>query len=282
MALQMAFWDVQHGDAAFVKTPDGTTIVHDLGMGSLGDDEQRFSPLRHLKRNLIGSLDQLIVTHPHKDHIDDIRNIGTLLPKVFIRPTHITRDAILDDVSTRDRDLFQTYLSMDEHYHGPITKHQTSQATDCGVTIRTFHPKDPSQSNLNNHSLVTVISYAHSSIVLTGDNESPSWNYLLQNPDFRSAIEDADILVAPHHGRRVGYHPELFDYCSPKLTIISDGRYRTTSATSRYTRVSEGWKVHKRSGGTEVRSTVTTRQDGVVIVKFGFNDDVPYIKVQIN
>jgi hypothetical protein len=35
------------------------------------------------------------------------------------------------------------------------------------------------------------------------------------------------------------------------LTIISDGRFVDTSATDRYSKISNGWTVHKRSGGDE-------------------------------
>ena len=50
----------------------------------------------------------------------------------------------------------------------------------------------------------------------------------------------------------------------PLLTIISDGRFVDTSATGRYSAQTEGWNVQKRSGGTEIRKCVTTRNDGAI------------------
>ncbi len=42
-----------------------------------------------------------------------------------------------------------------------------------------------------------------------------------------------------------------------------------TSITGTYSQRSRGWKVFNRKGGSEVRKCLTTRSDGVVIVRFG-------------
>ena len=87
MTLEMVFWDVQHGDAAYLKTPNNTHIVQDLGTGSYDRGSETFSPLLHLKQNWgVDRLDQVIITHPHKDHIDDIHNFGELNPYAFDIP----------------------------------------------------------------------------------------------------------------------------------------------------------------------------------------------------
>jgi len=67
---------------------------------------------------------------------------------------------------------------------------------------------------------------------------------------------------------------------SPYLTIISDGRFCDTSATDRYCNLTKGWKVHYRNGNSEERKCLTTRSDGYVVVKLGYNDNQkPFIDV---
>ena len=86
MSLEMVFWDVQHGNAAYIKTPNNRHIVQDLGTGSYGDDSIAFSPLKYLKNKYgLSRIDGLIVTHPHKDHISDILNVISLSPRRFSR-----------------------------------------------------------------------------------------------------------------------------------------------------------------------------------------------------
>jgi beta-lactamase superfamily II metal-dependent hydrolase len=117
-------------------------------------------------------------------------------------------------------------------------------------------------------------------MIIPGDNEPPSWDELLKRTDFLTAIKGTDILLAPHHGRDSGFSSALFKHINPRLTIISDGPFCDTSATSRYAQQTQGWTVQKRSGGSETRKCVTTRSDGVIEVQFGQNSNgKPYIQV---
>ncbi len=285
MALEMTFWDVQHGDAAYLKTPDNTHIVQDLGTGKYENNSEDFSPLLQLKNNYgVDRIDHAILTHPHTDHIADVKNLMNVKPRVLTAPSHLSQDAIMDDILEKDKDIVDKYLDIVDRYSSSVRYGDSPRNPDNngGVDIKTFTPKESSESNLNNHSVVTVASYAESTILMSGDNESPSWNELLDQASFRKAIRGTDILLASHHGRESGFHSDLFDYITPRLTIISDGRFGDTSATDRYSSVSKGWTVHKRSGGKKKRNCVTTRADGVINVKFGYNSDGPFIHVKID
>ena len=140
----------------------------------------------------------------------------------------------------------------------------TEPANNGGVSLLTFVPHRSPTANVNNHSVVTVMTYAGVKFLLPGDNEPPSWDELLEQRSFVEAIQNTHVLVAPHHGRRSGFHRPLFDYISPLLTVISDGRFVDTSATNRYSDVSSGFTVSNRQGGQALRKCVTTRNDGVI------------------
>ena len=283
MTLDFTFWDVNHGSAAHVSTPNNTHIAVDLGTGTYEDSSQPFSPLLHLKNSGIAQLDEVILTHPHRDHLDDIFNFDELSPRVLVRPKHLTRQEILAGNKSTDRKVIDKYFEIDARYSHPVpgSNDPEASANNGGVVIQRFTPTSSPRDNLNNHSVVTLFAFARSKLLLPGDNEPSSWEELLKRDDFRSAVIGTDILVAPHHGRASGYSDLLFDYVSPKLTIISDGSFCDTSATSRYSAKTTGWAVHKRSGGKETRKCVTTRNDGVITVTFGFNDASPYIHVTI-
>jgi len=181
--------------------------------------------------------------------------------------------------------IIDKYLEISKRYNSPVTPSNNPflEGSNGGVQIQTFAPTSCSTSNLNNHSIVTVISYAQSKMIIPGDNEPPSWEELLKRTDFLAAIKGTDILLAPHHGRSSGFSSALFEYISPRLTIISDGPFGDTSATSRYAQQTQGWTVQKRNGGQEIRKCVTMRNDGVIVVKFGENPHrKPYIQVTID
>jgi competence protein ComEC len=286
MSLKIIVWDVQHGSATYMQTPNGTHIVKDLGTGSFGENDRKFSPLIHLKNKYdVSRLDYIIISHPHKDHIDDILNFDSLRPRVLTRPSHLSREDIMKDVKEEDKPLFEKYLEINERYNQTVPRENDPSLAqnNGGVEISHFHPKKSSTSNINNHSIVTVVQHAGTKIIIPGDNEPPSWKELLESDDFKDAIRDADIFVAPHHGRESGYCPEIFEYFKPRLTVISDDVESGTSATDKYSKLSTGWTVHHRSGrDSEKRYCVTTRSDGYILIELGYNDDhTRYIYVRI-
>jgi len=273
--LKMVFWDVQHGNALYIET-DNRRMVFDLGTGSYGSSDKEFSPLLHLKNKYgIERLDAAVITHPHTDHLYDIVNFDALAPKVLHRPKHLTEEEIRKGNATDDKKYVDKYLEISGRYREPVPEKDNPfrAANNGGVTFQFFTPNNSARSNLNNHSVVTVISHAFSKAVIPGDNENPSWNELLEAEAFRAAIKNTDILLAPHHGREAGYSEVLFEHISPYLTIVSDGAETDTSATERYSKKSRGWTVHRRDGKTEKRKCLTTRNDGVIVIEFGLDDD---------
>jgi competence protein ComEC len=102
--------------------------------------------------------------------------------------------------------------------------------------------------------------------------------------DFRDAVKDAWVLVAPHHGRESGYYEDFVNLVNPYITVISDTNKGETSAVSKYYLKSKGYKVNnKLTGEKEDRYCLTTRKDGNIEVIFEETDSFGYIgTLQIN
>lgn len=268
--LQIRIWDVQHGSAAHIQTPNNRHIVVDLG-----DDGDEFSPLLRLRSEGVLKLDHVVITHPHRDHMDDIAHFGSLSPSVLSTPRHLSEADIRKGNRLIDSGIVNQYLAIRQGYTSPIPAiHDIGAANNFGgAQFHVFMPSGCEPSNLNNHSLVVVAAYAGLKVVIPGDNEAPSWRELLQNSAFVSAICGADVLVAAHHGRDAGYCADLFDAMgNPRLVVISDGRFGDTSATGRYGRQVTGWNVYNAYGVAEQRRCVTTRCDGDITIKIGWNN----------
>lgn len=271
-SLEMVFWDVQHGNATYIRTPSQKHIVLDLGVGSYGSGGQ-FSPLKLLKNEFnIQRLDGVIITHPHADHISDIQNFDALNPRVLWRPKHLTEDDIRNANRSEDKEVIDKYIEINSSYSYPVKpeKNPMNPKNNGGVKFLGFIDKSNSKNNINNHGLVVVVEYLGIKVLLPGDIEPPAWRALLENDKFLSAIKGVDILVASHHGRDSGFYNDIFNHFTPKLTIISDGRFCDTSATSRYSQKTSGWMVTSRKSKTsKERKCVTTRNDGVIVVSIG-------------
>jgi beta-lactamase superfamily II metal-dependent hydrolase len=137
-----------------------------------------------------------------------------------------------------------------------------------------FHNTYPRFDDTNNLSLVTFLHYRDIHIVFPGDLEKDGWRALLKDPSFRGHLSRVNFLVASHHGRENGYCPEVFDYCSPALAIMSDGPIQhATQSKDNYRQHVSGipWR-----GGNR-RWVLTTRGDGLISIRQNPGDHTSYV-----
>jgi beta-lactamase superfamily II metal-dependent hydrolase len=278
--LKILIHNVGHGQAVHAFTPDGKVVVIDLGTSA------DFSPLEWLSGHT-KTIDSLVITHPHGDHIDEmllIKDLGLKVRQLW-RPKWLPREDVYAQNQATYQERLDAYFAMSDSYNHQILDEELvgNPAVTGGVTIKKFASKGCGTSNINNHSGVVVFEYLGVRIVIPGDNEPPSWKELLKQREFVDMVSGTHIFMASHHGRESGYCPELFSALNkgaPKLCVISDGRVQDTDATSRYSYHAEGWDVGRRSGlRRETRNCVTTRSDGYVEIEVGPNQTAPYLSV---
>jgi competence protein ComEC len=283
-SLSIKIWDVQHGSAALIQTPNGKKIVQDLGVGSYQTGSENFSPLKHLKKKYgITKVDWVIITHPHRDHIDDIFTLSNLNlgSYRFSRPKDLDKDKILAaKANEQGLDKFKKYFEIGEGHRAKVDPDTNPQSAsnNGGADIQLFYPEPADSSNLdkclNNRSLVTILTYAGNKLILPGDNEQESWEELLARDNFKKAIRGTSIFIAPHHGRLSGFCQEIFDHFKPKLTIISDKQVEETDAADKYKGVTTGYPVlHTTDGHYEPRFVLSTRADKRIEIEFGTQFD---------
>jgi beta-lactamase superfamily II metal-dependent hydrolase len=272
--VEMIIWDVQHGNAIYVKTPNDKHLVFDLGIGDYSGHNPSFSPLGMLWHTYnVRKLDFVMITHPHRDHIDEILHFDAFTPSVFQRPRHLMKEDVMQNIQDKDRPKFEKFFELNERYVGNVegTPHDTRVPSNYGgVSFQFFGTATLPKDNINNHSIITVLEYMGIKVIIPGDNEIPSLELLMQQEGFKNAIKDCDILIAPHHGRESAYHEEFVTHANPRLTVISDGSICDTSANPKYSEKSRGWTVWKRgTNNSTERKLLTTNSDGEVYINFG-------------
>jgi competence protein ComEC len=263
----MTVWDVQLGLAIHVKAPNDKYIVIDLGTGTYNT-----SPLR---KRMWDNIAYMVITHPHLDHISDILNFDINAPKILCRPPLLTNEEVMEGVRQCDRAKFEKYCQINDRYNSPVKyddKNYTGNPNNYGgLEIQTFSTSLCDHSNFNNFSMITVFQFSGIKVVVCGDNEKDSFDVLMRRSDFKDAVRNADVLVAPHHGRESAYHSEFVSLVNPRITIISDTTKSDASAVDKYAQKSRGWKVRG-----EERKCLTTRNDGNITVEFGESADPNY------
>lgn len=270
----MKVWDVQLGLAIHIKAPNGKYLVIDLGTGNW--ESGNTSPLSVLRYKYIH---YMIITHPHLDHIDDIMKFDDNAPKILWRPTSIKNNEVMEGVRDIDEPKFEKYCEINDRYSSPVGQDEdpVSEIPFDGMTVDNYFTSLCDKSNFNNFSPVTIVQLCGIKIVICGDNETASFDYLMKQTGFQDDVSDADILVAAHHGRESGYYKDFVDLVKPRLTIISDSSKSKTTAQAKYTSISRGWDVHNRNTGEdEKRYCLTTRSDGNIVIEFGESANPKY------
>ena len=125
--FEIVFWDVKHGNAMFLRTPNNLCIVQDLGIGDSSGDNNNFSPLKHL-RNIwnVSKIDGLIITHPDLDHIHDIGNLDLFQLNCLSCPDTIPKNEIIKKIEKADtiqqKEVFKKYLDLINNCYGKISR----------------------------------------------------------------------------------------------------------------------------------------------------------------
>ena len=266
--LEARIWDVGHGLSVWIKTPNGKNHWVDAGYNPDGD----FSPSRHVARTYSGAspIHLLTISHPDKDHFDDLdRMIETLgKPKYFLRnrtlPDEIKFDSGLFAYQKAFKDLDSTYNGSVDWSLSPI-----NPVCNGGINIVYGQLSWTEAEDVNNSSIVMFYQFADTLIVFPGDIESEGWEALYPSisQPIKSILERSKfrILVAPHHGRGNGYSQEMFDALKPHMTIISDD-YGRAPTDRRFRENSIGIRFNG-----ETRKYISTKSNTRALIVVGPN-----------
>ncbi len=234
---------------------DGGVLLFDCGHGSVN------RPSTYLPERGITSIRRFFVTNYDEDHISDLRAVRRNLHiEVLTRNASMTSGQIRSLKSPPISPAMNELLGMIDSFTGGVTPEQLEPA---GLQVSFFCNDYPTFTDTNNLSLLTFLDVGGVSFVLGGDLERAGWLALLQNPHVRGHLKRADVFVASHHGRASGYCREVFDYCKPRLIVMSDGpiQHDTQLMASTYARHALG-ELFTTPSGQETRKVVTTRKDG--------------------
>ena len=246
--LQVHFIDVGQGDAALLITPEGQTMLIDAGPNA--SEETLINYLRYLG---VKSIDYLVLTHPHEDHIGGadcvIRNFtvkAVLLPDV--NHTAASYERLLDAIYEENCEV----IFSEPGY--------TFACGEVGCTL--LGPLDCQAKNLNNVSIVLRIEYGDTAFLFTGDAEQDAEQQMIAawTPD----VFACDVLKVGHHGSSTSSGDDFLSLCAPSYAVISCGRNNDYGHPHKaILRRLEA--RHITVYRTDQRSTIVIRSDGTAV-----------------
>ena len=202
--LIVHFLDVGQGDSIFIELPNGRTMLVDAGENYHGQ-----GIIDYVQTIGYQKLDYVVATHPHEDHIGSmpyiVRNfeIGSIyMPDVTANTA--TFESLLKAIKAKGLRV----------KNGRTGVHIIK---DGELTADIIAPDKPDESNLNNSSIVLLLTFGNVSYLLTGDAETKELNAI-------RADMHATVLKAGHHGSKTSTTQTLLKKISPSVTVISCGK----------------------------------------------------------
>lgn len=213
--LTVHFISVGGGEAILIRGPAGQDILIDGG-GS----EAIVSALGRIMPFYDRTIETLIITHPHADHITGLPRVlaDYQVERVYLSGAVHTSSIYLELLG-RLRDAPETQkIKVDHQFSVAISPDLRLEFIypDFDVAV-TDHPfiKD----NLNNTSVVVRVTYKEQSFLFVGDIEAEVEAYLVKS-SINNFILRSDTLKVGHQGSKTSSSLEFLQAVAPQTAVI--------------------------------------------------------------
>ena len=207
--LSVIVFDIGQGNAVFVQTPNGSTMLVDAGERT---EQNRL--LQYLEDMGVTRIDAVVATHPHSDHIGGMRAV---LSSFEIGDIYMPR---VEHTTATYTQLLQQIKDMGKKVHSTKGGADVIISLDPAVEINVLAPLNDKYKSLNDYSIVLRISYGDQAILLPGDAQSISENEMLQA---EADQLPSTVLLTGHHGSSTSTGDAFLDSVDPEIAIISCG-----------------------------------------------------------
>ncbi len=215
--LQVSVLDVGQADAALIQYKGKTMLI------DTGDVDSRDDLVRQLKNKGVKTLDVVLISHPHGDHLGGMAALFKAFPiKQIYDNGQAANTAMYKNYLKNIKKMNIPYAALkkgdtvtfagDIHFDilspgRPFTKENTPGVSASGLT--------------NDNSIVCKLTYRKFSILFTGDAQKEVEDTLLAQ--YSPSTLHADVLKVGHHGSKTSTSPDFVKAVQPHDATISCG-----------------------------------------------------------
>ena len=241
--------DVGQGDALLIRTKDDNMLI-DTGPYTSVAKLEAF-----LKKAGIKTLDCVVFTHPHEDHVGGGETV--------IRDFEV--GAVMLPDSTSSTQAYIRLLELIKEKNIPVTVPNAGDKYDFGeIKLTVLSAESESKADdLNSTSIVLRADYKNTSALFTGDAPRRIEKEIMER---YGDLVDCDVLKVGHHGSSNSSDPDFLRAVSPVAALIScekGNSYGHPYASTLRSLEEVGAVIYR----TDIDSTVTLFSDGEHIWK---------------
>jgi len=201
--------DVGQGSSTLLRSSDGTNILIDSGR--YDDENQRIISYLDEYIGIGGTIDLVIFTHNHTDHIGH----GDLIFDYYdVEQVWMNG---LDATTATYENVIDAIMESEAEYEEP----KAGDDIEIGpFFIETLHPQPDEQlEDQNDESIVTRITVNGVSMVTSGDASYSVEDEIIQNNNQLTS----EILIAGHHGSSDSTSKEWLNAVDPEVAVYQAG-----------------------------------------------------------
>ncbi|WP_259337868.1 DNA internalization-related competence protein ComEC/Rec2 [Staphylococcus devriesei] len=212
----ITFLNVGQGDSLIFQTKNQETVMVDTG-GTENSTEENYQISKHhimptLKSKGVNTIDYLIITHPHADHMAELPYLAKHLK---------IKKLMIYLASYPPNKLFRIEQICHSNHIQLIDASRINTINLNSSTIHFFHTYIPTSNDKNEQSVILLIDYLKYKILLMVDATKNNENILIQKYN----LPKIDILKVGHHGSKTSSSEQFLNIIRPSISIISSGKH---------------------------------------------------------
>lgn len=208
--MKIYFFDISQGDSIFIEAPNGNQVLIDGG-----PDNAVLEKLGEAMPFYDRDIDLVVMTHSDADHITGLIEVLERYEVENIIYSNIIRNSA--PYNAWQEAIVEEGANVIDPVAGEVVD------LGNGVTLTILHPAESLagrvMNKVNNDSVVLMIKYGETEILLTGDIEAKAERQIILN----GAELNADILKIAHHGSRTSTIEEFLHEVLPQVAVIQVG-----------------------------------------------------------
>jgi competence protein ComEC len=243
--------------------------------GNYSMRETPTNPIQYLKDIGAKSIFRFILSHPDMDHMDGIKELFSNFRVLNFWDNGIRREKpsfSTDHYLEEDWTFYQSLINGSYSKTTVVTPksgdkgkywNDGDDVEKCGHYMDVLSPTPKLVGDANDNGNMNDASYVLSyrsnfgPVLFCGDSEDKTWEHILSS--HKKKVENAFLLIAPHHGRDSERNWDFLNVVNPCLTFIGNARSKHLNYTK------------YRDKSTRI---ITNNQAGNIVIDFNENADV--------
>lgn len=235
----------------FIDVGQGDSILIDYGDVEVLIDGGDRSPgvVSYLSGYVDGSIEVMVATHPHADHIG-----GLIAVLESFEVEEIWHNG---DVSTSK--TYQDFMSAIQAENAEVNIARLHDVIEAGdLSLKVHHPANL-EGTTNNNSIVLHLAFGQVDFLFTGDAEVEAEGAMMMLDSL--PVPEVEMLKVGHHGSRTASSVDFLSITSPGVGIYMAGEGNTYGHPHEET-IEALNNIGAVIYGTDVNGTIVVTTDG--------------------